>query len=392
MRILILSFYYKPDLCAGSFRATALVNAILESSPASTRIEVLTTLPNRYSSFSATAAESEREHRLSIERIPLPNHKSGIFDQSRAFIEYAKQVRRFTADQTYDLIIATSSRLMTAALGAHVARRTQSPLYLDIRDIFVDTIKDILPSNVAKIAHPLFSNIERWTVRKARKINLVSEGFSGYFSNRYPEKEFSYFSNGIDDEFLKDTDRPSQRLPNQTLEVVYAGNIGEGQGLHHVVPELAKLLGENIRFTIVGDGGRKRELQEAIARSACRNVELRPPVGRDELLSIYKTADVLFLHLNAHDAFMKVLPSKIFEYAALGKPILAGAAGYPASFIREHVENSAVFAPCDIDAAASALHKLKFQDVKRTDFIRKFSRRKIMNNMALDILDIAARR
>jgi len=31
-------------------------------------------------------------------------------------------------------------------------------------------------------------------------------------------------------------------------------------------------------------------------------------------------ADVLFLHLNAYKAFEKVLPSKIFEYAATGRP------------------------------------------------------------------------
>ena len=38
---------------------------------------------------------------------------------------------------------------MTAALGAWIARRKRARLYLDIRDIFVDTIGDMLPSAFA---------------------------------------------------------------------------------------------------------------------------------------------------------------------------------------------------------------------------------------------------
>ena len=72
---------------------------------------------------------------------------------------------------------------------------------------------------------------------------------------------------------------------------------------------------------------------------------LLQPVKRDELIEIYQSADVLFLHLNDFDAFKKVLPSKIFEYAATGKPIWAGVAGYAAEFITSKIENSAVFFP-----------------------------------------------
>jgi hypothetical protein len=46
MRLLVLSFYYQPDLGAGSFRTTALVRALREHTP-STMVDVVTTLPNR---------------------------------------------------------------------------------------------------------------------------------------------------------------------------------------------------------------------------------------------------------------------------------------------------------------------------------------------------------
>src|ERR1700741_3256498 len=136
MRLLVLTFYFPPDLSAGSFRATALVDALLERAPQDTRIDVMTTAPNRYQTFAHAASELERRPGLEIRRIALPPHRSDMLGQARAFATFARAVRRHTAEARYDLVFATSSRLMTAALGAVVARRAGSRLYLDIRDIF----------------------------------------------------------------------------------------------------------------------------------------------------------------------------------------------------------------------------------------------------------------
>ena len=68
-----------------------------------------------------------------------------MVDQSKAFIYFAREVIRISAAGSYDYIYASSSRLMTASLGAYLSRKLKVPLYLDIRDIFVDTIKDVLP-------------------------------------------------------------------------------------------------------------------------------------------------------------------------------------------------------------------------------------------------------
>ncbi len=48
MKILLLSFYYKPDLSAGSFRSAALVGALKRKMPEGSTIDIVTSLPNRY--------------------------------------------------------------------------------------------------------------------------------------------------------------------------------------------------------------------------------------------------------------------------------------------------------------------------------------------------------
>ena len=389
MRVLFLSFYFEPDLCAGSFRNTALLNELMAQVAPGSNIDVITTLPSRYSTFTVDAASQESRDCATIYRIPLPVHKSGMVDQSKAFIHFAKEAIRIGLAGEYDFVYASSSRLMTASLGAYLSRKLKVPLYLDIRDIFVDTIKDVLPRKLAWAMKPIFSLIEKWTFSHAAKINLVSGGFRGYFEQRYPGTHLSFYTNGIDDEFL-DVPVSSAETPEEKIaEVLYAGNIGEGQGLHIVIPPLAKHFEGKLRFKIIGDGGRRPQLEQALKTASVSNVELSSPVSRDELIQAYLQADILFMHLNDYDAFLKVLPSKVFEYAALGKPIWAGVAGYAASFVDQHVSNAAVFTPCNPESAVAAFHNLSLTTAPRDGFVEKFSRSNIMKEMAADIVSTA---
>ncbi|MEP7244885.1 MAG: glycosyltransferase family 4 protein [Gammaproteobacteria bacterium] len=387
--MLVLSFYYHPDLSAGSFRTTALVAALRERAPPGAHFEVLTTVPNRYHTFSLDAPEDEGDDTVHIHRIRLPTHRSDMSGQSRAFLTFARRARAYTRGKQYDIVFATSSRLMTAALGAWISRSAGARLYLDIRDLFVDTISEVLPRAVLGMRYAL-SALESWTMQRAERINLVSQGFEGYFRARYPRSCLSFFTNGIDDAFLAVEPKQTAAAASMGPRVVlYAGNIGEGQGLHNILPGLARALAGRAHFIVIGDGGRRAALERALQEEGVRNVELRPPVSRERLLAEYREADVLFLHLGALSAFEKVLPSKLFEYAATGKPILAGVAGYAARFVREEIANAGVFAPCSVPEAVRAFEHLRIETQPRPEFIAKFSRAHIARAMADDILTLA---
>lgn len=386
MRVLVLSFYFHPDLSAGSFRATAMVDALREGLPEGSTIDVLSTMPNRYSSYSAEAAECQTIGNVTIRRVALPPHKSGIVDQSRAFLTYARFVSAHVFRGKYDLIIATSSRLMTAFLGSCAARWRRADLVLDIRDIFPDTVKDLRPAWLFRPASRLFSLLERLAVGRALAVNLVSRGFEPYFTSRYPSQTFFFHPNGIDEEFMTDQIDNHLRVDGLPIRVLYAGNIGEGQGLENILPRLAKATAGRAKFTVIGDGGRRAQLGHALEHEAVTNVDILDPVGRSDLVRAYAQADVLFLHLNDYDAFKKVLPSKIFEYAATGKPIWAGVSGYAARFIETEVEGVSVFPPGNVQAAVESLDRLSLSTTVRDGFVQKYDRRWLMRTLVKDIL------
>lgn len=387
MKILVLSFYYSPDLSAGSFRSAAIVKAIKAREPAA-EISVVTSKPNRYHSFSADAPSREKTPEADITRIAIPSHKSGMIDQSVAYSMFVSGALSVVKGMQFDLVYATSSRLMTAVLGSWIARKNRCACYLDIRDIFVDTIKDIMPRQVAWLARALFSLLERWAVSGATKVNLVSGGFRPYFESRYPDRRFACFTNGIDDEFVcTEAEQTAEPKVNRPLVAIYAGNLGQGQGIHEILPRLAKRCEGRVRFKIFGDGGRKTQLLEALSKEGASNVEVCSPVSRDQLLKEYLSSDILFAHLGNFDAFHKVLPSKVFEMGALGKPIWAGFPGYAAEFVERELSNAAVFPPGDVDAALQALDSLVIQNQPRPAFIARYSRQAICREMAKDIVE-----
>ena len=342
-----MSFYFEPDLSAGSFRNTALAKELSTRISNSGSVDVITTMPNRYGSFITSAPEFEIVNNLKIHRIFVPYHRGRMTGQALAFLRFSFEAIKLVRQHDYDIVYASSSRLMSATLGSIISRMKNIPLYLDIRDIFVDTLSSVLSPKIVWFVLPLVKLIEKWSFKKASKINLVSEGFKQYFFKRYPEKSFSWFTNGIDKEFITTQEVKNIDPQSKIAEIVYAGNFGEGQGLHIIIPELAETLKGKVKFKLIGDGGLKKELLEALELRNIKNVEIIPPLSRKKIIEAYERADILFLHLNNYQA-LKVLPSKIFEYAASGKPIWAGVSGYPEYFLKTRVKNVALFRPGNV--------------------------------------------
>jgi len=313
-------------------------------------------------------------------------------DQVFSFRAYYSKVKKLIKGKKYDLIVASSSRLFTAYLGYTISKELNVPLYLDIRDIFYDTLEDVLENGIIKtVALPVIKFIEKRTFSSARHINLISEGFKPYFSN-YKQASLSFFSNGIDDIFLaaNEVEAIGNMLMtddiNKLRTIVYAGNIGEGQGLHKIVPSAAKALQGKMKFLIIGDGGARDKLEAEIKRLNVDNVELHPPVKRNELIEIYREADFLFAHLNNYKAFEKVLPSKLFELATFSKPLIAGLSGFAGQFVRDNIENSILFEPCDVESLVKQLEMYVYKQVKRTTIMEQFRRGTVNKKMAESIL------
>ena len=103
-------------------------------------------------------------------------------------------------------------------------------------------------------------------------------------------------------------------------------------------------------------------------------------------------ADALFVHLNDYPAFLRVLPSKLFEYGATSLPILAGVGGVAADLVAAELPDAILFPPLDCDAMVVGTETLmKRRDASdsarpdRAGFIDKYLRPRISAQLAAAI-------
>jgi len=357
-------------------------------------LHIITTHPNRYEDHRVKAENIEIHGNITVHRISVPSHRSGMVSQARTFTAYALAAYKLSNNLNPDFLIGTTSRLMTGVLTGISARKLGCKFFIDLRDIFSETISDIFSQKSTLLgfsSKTFFSLLERWLFNKAIGVNVVSAGFPEYFQTKGVDiSNWSFFPNGVDKEFLNLPFVENKNSKN-IKTVLYAGNIGSGQGLETILPATAKRMGRGYRFLVIGGGGASSRLIDAMKSNNVNNIEILPPVKREKLIEYYKGADILFLHLNDIPAFRRVLPSKIFEYTALRKPIVAGLVGYSAQFMLDNVPYATIFNSGDVDGFVDAIKKsenLEMKSINISPFFEKYSREKIMNKMAKHIFSL----
>ena len=334
---------------------------------------------------------------IQIIRFYTPEHNNSFLRQFIAYCFFAWSALKHAVvnRNKYDSIFATSSRLGTGFLGLLVSKLTRKPLYVDIRDIFSDNLQSLKIFNgfIGQILIRIFSRIETRIISHAKWVNFVSPGFFTYPHIQKLDKKINLFTNGIDDIFVDNRASLSGDMPIKAIQIpikiIYAGNIGLGQGLELIVLPLAIHYKDKIIFQLIGDGSSVDLIQNGISENNLKNIQMIPPVNRDNLLNYYNAADIFFLQLNDIPAFKKVLPSKIFDYGSFDKPMIAGVQGVASAFIKENLPNAYLFDPGDVESVIKYIDTILvhgFPKINNNRFVEKYSRKNIMNKMLESIV------
>jgi glycosyltransferase involved in cell wall biosynthesis len=119
----------------------------------------------------------------------------------------------------------------------------------------------------------------------------------------------------------------------EKFTVTYMGTLGNAHGLEIILDAAASLAEKRpeIEFLFVGDGAEGARLREgARKQSNVRFLGVRP---REDLPSIYAASDVCMAVLRDDPLFTTVVPNKIYEYMAAGKPIICNVVGEASSLV-----------------------------------------------------------
>lgn len=386
MRILFFSLYFQPDYGPGAIRNTLIAQELARHKDVEA-VDVITSMPNRWQAQETPPVEAQLDDCLSIVRLPLRGAKRGLVLQILGFLLFFIAALKHARKHDYDLVYATSSRLGSGVLGAIVSRSKGARFYLDIRDLFLDSISDFNRGLPLRLMMPVLRALFNFSIRRADRINVLSADFIPDIRKIAPNTPISEFYNGVDADFIVPiSTSPKAAAPEPPVRtILYAGNIGFGQSLHSIMPAIAPLLPEGWHFKLIGAGRNAAELAERTASFS--NVSIHPPVARTTLIDSYVDADILMLHLNDVAAFKKSLPSKFFEYAATRKPILAGTDGFLNRFVKDNnIEGVYFFRPNDAASFIEALSRVELRQFERRNFIAQWRRENQVQSMIQDIV------
>ena len=94
MKIVFFTFYFPPDLSAGSFRSIAFSQSLKERIEPGDKIDIITSHPNRYKAHLIEAQDVEFDEMITIHRINVPSHTGSMFSQGYAFLIFAISVSK----------------------------------------------------------------------------------------------------------------------------------------------------------------------------------------------------------------------------------------------------------------------------------------------------------
>jgi glycosyltransferase involved in cell wall biosynthesis len=239
-----------------------------------------------------------------------------------------------------DVVIATSPQFFCGWAGVFVSRLRRLPFVLEVRDLWPESI-----SAVGALRHPRLIRFLEWLERRmyaaASRIVTVGEGYRRKLEARgVPSQQIEIFPNGVDLALFQAREgdggvRAEYGLGNRFV-CSYVGTIGMASGLDVVLRaarQLRKEERDDVRFLLVGDGAVRQELEDRVRAEGLESVVFTGRQSKGRIPDVLSATDACLVHLTRTELFETVLPSKIFEAAAMQKPIILGVAGFAAELV-----------------------------------------------------------
>lgn len=258
-----------------------------------------------------------------------------------------------------DVVVATSPPLFTAFAGLAIARMNGAPFVLDVRDLWPAAAVSLGQiGGGASLA--IAEAAERLLYRQAATVVAVTRPFCAHIDAiRGAAPDTVLIPNGTLEQFFVNGDRSARSdlaVHDNRFLVTFAGTHGIAQGLPSVLDAAARV-GREVDFLFVGDGPVKDSLVAQAAGMRLSNVRFLPQVSLDDIPPLLAASDALLVPLSAHPTFSQFIPSKLIDFMATGRPVIASTAGEGARIVERSGGGLAV-APEDADALAAAVHWL----------------------------------
>ena len=247
-----------------------------------------------------------------------------------------------------DLTVATSPFMFIIPMLALLGKGKR---IIDIRDITWEYIEG--SSKFKRILKKAISKLMQTSIDVYDYVSVTNNFEKEWVLENTENRDIEQIANGIELQKFEELSQVEVNHDNP-FTITYIGNIAVGQNVQILVDGAKDL--PDVKVNIVGEGTKYKSLREHVKKNNITNVEFFGKVHRDEILKFYETSTVLYAQLDEH--FKTAMPSKLYEYASTGLPILYGGIGEAVKFI-DRLENATAILPNKPELVKEAIIKMK---------------------------------
>jgi glycosyltransferase involved in cell wall biosynthesis len=279
--------------------------------------------------------KDEVQNGINVHRVAIKHRRGGKFDyayQYSAFILISGAIIALRSmRRRYDLVyvhnmpdILVLSALIPKAFGAKVV--------LDQHDPMPELMTTIFGLDESSVSVRLIKRLEKWSLARAHLVITVNLACKRIFAARScPPQKIGVVMNAPDGEIFPfrapRSYAAARQDPNKPFVIMYHGSLVERNGLDLAVKALVRVR-KTVPVAELRIYGKKSTYLEQVMKEA-RNLGLQDavrylgPKRLEDLVGEIENCDVGVIP-NQRNPFTDInTPTRIFEYLALGKPVIA---------------------------------------------------------------------
>jgi glycosyltransferase involved in cell wall biosynthesis len=328
LRLLIVSQYFWPE----NFRINDVVRSLQATG---VQTSVLTGKPNYpqgkiFDGHSALGCTSEEVEGTQLFRVPLLARGSSGMRLALNYLSFVLSGLLFgpwlLRSKKFDAVfVYAPSPIVQAIPAIFLGWLKGCPVILWVQDLW--------PASLSATGHVqnkmILKAVEllvRFIYRHVNLLLVQSEAFVAPVEALAGGTPVQYYPNSGDDSFSDPDAKAPGAIPglDAAFSVLFAGNIGTAQAVE-VIVEAAQILidDEDIQFVVVGDGSRREWMLWEKENRNLKNLHLPGRYPVESMPGFMNEASALLVTLADQEIFAYTVPSKLQNYLAAGRPIIA---------------------------------------------------------------------
>jgi len=329
-RLTILSEYFHPESSATSQLLTELATGFTDRFG----VACITAFPN----YHAEDRESDVPRRERHEGVTITRVWSTRFDKDKLPKRLVNWLT-YTTGATIELlrgstdVILVVSNPPTLPAAAWVQKRLRATPYVYlVHDLYPDIAVELGFLDEGGLVERIWRKINERFLTDADRVIVLGESMRDAVLSRYgsvDESKVAVIHNWEDESFIEPMPKAENSFAREhgTVEpftIVYSGNVGRFHELETVIDAVDRLdaRGCDVKFLIIGEGARKSDLQDYVARNDITAVDFLPFQPLDRLPESLTCGDVSLVGIKEGMQGLCV-SSKLYSSLAAGRPILA---------------------------------------------------------------------